>query len=321
MINEKVLFVGWTADFDNVFIKNLKEMDHQLTFTFPSWFVRFSNILKKIGFEKTSIYLKTLYFDFWISRKEVNLNEYIILFRDCLLHIDLFKHFKQNHKGLVFRNIITPSYKKHFLPLDCKKFSFEKHDCVKYGLIYIEQFFIQDSIEKFHNRIEYDFYFLGLNKGRICKLQNLEFLLFKFDFITKFLIKDIPVTFTEKLIALLKIQERFNKIPYKQNIDYISRSKCLIEFIQSGQEGLTLRVLESLFYRKKLITDNLKIRELKFYHPNNILIVDDLNHISSASLNHFLKQPYISCDEYILEHSPSFAIRKIVKNITVEKVE
>ena len=52
---------------------------------------------------------------------------------------------------------------------------------------------------------------------------------------------------------------------------------------------MTLRALESLFWEKKLITNNELIKNEKFYNKNNIFIIgiDDENEIEM-----FLKKPY-----------------------------
>ena len=67
--------------------------------------------------------------------------------------------------------------------------------------------------------------------------------------------------------------------------------------MKNGQEGLTLRVLEALFYSKKLITNNKNIKKYDFYNPNNIFIwgVDD-----EKNLLNFINSDYITIEENIL---------------------
>ena len=62
-----------------------------------------------------------------------------------------------------------------------------------------------------------------------------------------------------------------------------------MEVTQEGQVGSTLRALEALFFRKKLITTNLNIVKEDFYNRNNIFIYgkDDME-----KLYDFIKTPY-----------------------------
>ena len=57
--------------------------------------------------------------------------------------------------------------------------------------------------------------------------------------------------------------------------------------------------MESLFYEKKLITDNIKVKDLSFYHPNNIFIlgVDEL-----SNLDTFIKKPYHKVSSNIINY-------------------
>ena len=69
----------------------------------------------------------------------------------------------------------------------------------------------------------------------------------------------------------------------------IRRAKAILEVNQKGQVGCTLRALEALFFRKKLITTNLNIQKEDFYNPENIFIYgkDDIR-----NLHKFVEKPY-----------------------------
>lgn len=51
-------------------------------------------------------------------------------------------------------------------------------------------------------------------------------------------------------------------ISYQENLDNIRKSKCIVDVVQKGQIGLTLRPLESLFFKKKLLTNNKCIKKI-----------------------------------------------------------
>lgn len=66
-----------------------------------------------------------------------------------------------------------------------------------------------------------------------------------------------------------------------------------------GTNGITLRVLESLFFEKKLITNNINIINCEFYNKNNIFIINKDN---LDDLNDFLKSEYKKIDKKIINY-------------------
>ena len=53
-----------------------------------------------------------------------------------------------------------------------------------------------------------------------------------------------------------------------------SNSRCVLDSAQEGQMGLTIRVLEALGAKKKLITTNEDIVNYDFYNEENIYVYD-----------------------------------------------
>jgi hypothetical protein len=80
--------------------------------------------------------------------------------------------------------------------------------------------------------------------------------------------------------------------------DKINRSKIIIEIQRKEQIGLSFRVFEALGQRKKLITTNTDIVNYDFYHPQNILVIDE------AAINipeDFVNSPYIPISDKVLD--------------------
>lgn len=88
-----------------------------------------------------------------------------------------------------------------------------------------------------------------------------------------------------------------NGMEYSELLQIINESKCIVEFVKEGQEGLTLRSMESIFYQKKLITNNPKIEEEPFFCENNIMI---WNNQDPNQIREFLKSDYKKIDEKIV---------------------
>lgn len=66
-------------------------------------------------------------------------------------------------------------------------------------------------------------------------------------------------------------------LSYDRTIDITKRSRCVLDFPYIGQEGLTIRTIESLGAKCKLITTNKNIVNYDFYDSNNIYIIDTDN--------------------------------------------
>jgi hypothetical protein len=63
----------------------------------------------------------------------------------------------------------------------------------------------------------------------------------------------------------------------KELYDCMAKSKTIVDIAYPGQESLSMRVLEALGAKIKLITDFKGIAEYDFYNPTNIYIIDAEN--------------------------------------------
>jgi hypothetical protein len=71
-------------------------------------------------------------------------------------------------------------------------------------------------------------------------------------------------------------------MPYIENLKHIKKSKCLLEIMQGGGHGYTLRACEAIMYDKKMITDNPEISCAPFYRPELISVFDRAEHIDPS---------------------------------------
>ena len=62
------------------------------------------------------------------------------------------------------------------------------------------------------------------------------------------------------------------KLSFNQIVDVFVKSDCILDAPQAGQTGLTMRTLEALGAKKKLITSNTSIKDYDFYNPTNIYV-------------------------------------------------
>ncbi len=63
-----------------------------------------------------------------------------------------------------------------------------------------------------------------------------------------------------------------DKMEYKEYLQRLDKSKCLLDVLQGESRGFTLRV-EALVYGKKLITTNSEILNAPFYDARQFLYI------------------------------------------------
>jgi hypothetical protein len=80
--------------------------------------------------------------------------------------------------------------------------------------------------------------------------------------------------------------------------EIIARSSVVLDFQHLGQTGLTMRTIEMIGARRKLITTNPRVVDYEFYRSENIRVVDRDEPVIEKG---FLETPYASLPEAILD--------------------
>ena len=144
-------------------------------------------------------------------------------------------------------------------------------------------------------------FFLGADKGRASYLAALKKKLEKSG-----LICDIRIvarsgrSFRNPSLAGIATK---NSLSYEEYCKEIQHSGVLLDVNQKGQRALTMRVMEAIYYSKKLITTNQDIVHYPFYNENNIyLLPEKLSCISTKEIQNFLERPFLPYSEEILSY-------------------
>lgn len=212
----------------------------------------------------------------WYNKSILKEHPKYIVVWDPLITADflvwLMKSFPSaqiNHK---YTNMIGRA--KHLtpdkIPNGIRIWTYDGYDSKKYGInlyhcyIYFKTFIKPKQIPK------YDVFFIGKDKGRGEYLLDLEKHMQSLGLVTKFII-----TADGKLS---KKKDYYQKeIPYYQVVDYVTKSRAILNIVMENQKGVTLRDAESIFLNTKLITTNKHIVDVDFYNPNNVFILDEKN--------------------------------------------
>lgn len=175
----------------------------------------------------------------------------------------------------------------------CETWSFDEADCKHYMLNKNTTFYVNSFLNIRDENIIFDIFFVGEDKGRLSDLLNIEIQFKEIGLKTYFHIVN------SKYGSKMKKDEVFKlPISYNEVLKYIKSSRAILELVQKKQSGFTLRTMEALFFKKKLITNNVNIKESDFYNKANIFILgyDNMNLLSE-----FILTPYVNVPDNIVE--------------------
>ena len=170
----------------------------------------------------------------------------------------------------------------------CEVWSFDHIDCDRFNYKKNVQFYFHQVGDR-KKATMYDAFFVGVDKGRYAQVNEIINCL-----------KQCNLKTFQGIVAdknSVNHREYIDALPYEKILYLIQNSKCIIDVPQENQEGMTLRVLESLFWSKKLITTYEGIEEFAFYNSNNILI---WGRATLSEIKTFFEKPYEPVDWNII---------------------
>lgn len=219
-------------------------------------------------------------------KNEINKYDKFIIF-ESLYNEKVAKKIKRTKKEnkviVYFWNYIDDNNKYILNDKNIDEFwTFDKNDAKKYNMKYNPQFYTKNvKIQDEQNK--YDVLFLGRPKTRKKDIVDLEKKLKEEGIQTNFKI----------------IENEKDYVSYDEYLKRIAESKCILDYNQEGQVGLSLRPMEALFLERKLITNNTDIKNYDFYNHDNIFILgeDNINEIKE-----FINKPYRKIDQDIIDY-------------------
>lgn len=226
----------------------------------------------------------------FIAEREYKFNPNFVLFISPeTVTVDAVKNLRKSFKNAKFvlymwDSIENKNAKKIYKEFD-KCLSFDPGDCKKYGFIFRPLFFSREY-ENMYGEIRgyrYDFGFVGTAHSdraeilyklkRYCDLNDMKYYFYLY----------IP----GKIMFLYRyIQNRYVRKLYKQGIVHINtldhttvehimvNTRYVIDVNHPDQRGLTMRTIEMLGLKRKLLTTNASIKDYDFYREGNQIIIN-----------------------------------------------
>lgn len=197
-------------------------------------------------------------------------------------------------------NKIDKLHKNHTIYSEKENiYSTDPGDCETYHLNYTHIFYPKEYALPYAEEYRKHLLFLGADKNRGRQMAELKQWLQKSG-----LQCDIWVLSSSKNkkyleeISEVLIQE---PLTYGQYLNEVKQCGILLDIVQSGQKALTMRVMESVFLSRKLITNNTEIVNYDFYHPNNIFVLPQTwNEDMVERIREFVDKPFVPYSKEII---------------------
>jgi len=168
--------------------------------------------------------------------------------------------------------------------------SFDNNDCKKYGGFIFRPLFYLDYFKEIGKEnltdFTFDLSFIGtVHSDRYFIIKNILKSLSESKYST-YIVMYLPSKMlfwyrklTEKQFRKVPYSDiEFNPVPFAKVTECFRESKAIIDIQHPGQTGLTMRCIEALGAKKKLITTNRSIIDYDFYDKDNICVIERDEH-------------------------------------------
>lgn len=190
--------------------------------------------------------------------------------------------------------------------------TFSRSDAEQYKLNYNHQFF--SGIKEYClKKIEYDVFFVGgVNKFYKKRVEILKKLskIFDENNITYF----FGIVYDEKYKGE-KVFEMDHWLDEQEYLNMVEKSRVMLDLIEPDYSWMTLRPLEALWYKKKLITNFKDIQKEDFYIKENVYILEDND---ERNIVNFLNSEWKEAPAQIYE---AYSFKKWLENFGKIRIE
>ncbi len=182
-------------------------------------------------------------------------------------------------------------------------FTFDKNDAEKYNVNFRPLFFSAGFDAAVEVKAQYDISFIGTaHTDRFFIVDKIDRQLgstkrkYWYLYLQADWVYWIYRCFNSAYRNAKKANFKFESIPKAEVQRVFNVSNTILDIEHPQQTGLTMRTLETLGARKKLVTTNESVKQYDFYSEDNIFVIDRQNPVISRA---FLEQPYKAVDSHI----------------------
>lgn len=217
--------------------------------------------------------------------------DYIFIVKCDMITGEILQSMKATFQGATFCLYLWDSVdnilgiEKKFQYFD-RVLSFDRSDSEKFSeivfrpLFYLDEYRKKDEVQNstvnkfdlsFLGTIHSDRYSILKKIEKICRENDIKLFTFKY-LQSKFVYYLYKVT--KKEFRRTKLSDfSFEKMNAKDISNIVNKSKVILDIEHPKQTGLTMRTIEMIGMKKKIITTNRDITNYDFYDPQNILVI------------------------------------------------
>ncbi len=273
-----------TCQYNNAFIRNLCRIHcsprFQLPFKqlwYPTYFIDKFKSSKPICFIVDPTYLGRNHYAkylYWLKRKYKD-SKFVLYYEDLKYKYD--KSFELR-EWVDFFDLLV---------------SYDKNEASKFNMLYHPTVSSYVEVEDDPNIPECDVYMLIQAKDRFAVIKSLLYQFTKIGLRCDFYVSRVA---KEDRVELNGLHYLDNPMSYEENLKHVKKAKAILELMQKGAVGYTLRLWEAILYDKKLLTNNTSILESEFYKSDYIKIIStdntdnisvDINYLNTTTQNPF----------------------------------
>ena len=139
-------------------------------------------------------------------------------------------------------------------------FTYDEGDAERYGMRYYPSFYSK-AYDFNECQCDWDVFFIGNAKNRLDEIYLAYEALTGNGAVCKFVVNNVSDADKRDYPMI----EYNHVLTYREVLNYTARSNCILEIVQLGSCGQTLRVNEAVVYNKRLLSNNPAISDLPQY--------------------------------------------------------
>ena len=197
---------------------------------------------------------------------------------------------------------------RQIIPLFDDCYTFDKDDTSEFGIKFLPLFYSDNmrAVANANVKKEFDLFFVGtvhsdrynFIKKIVNQYEAKGLKAFTWFYFPSRVLYYKMIFENKEVRKAPKNEFKFKTIPAAQLAELLASSSVVLDIQHPKQTGLTMRTIETLGAKKKLITTNTQIKNYDFYNPSNILVVDRKNPVIP---DEFMSTPYVDIPQEIYE--------------------
>ncbi len=164
--------------------------------------------------------------------------------------------------------------------------TYDKDDAEKYNMHCHPTVYAEAKISKPNNTPKSDVFFVGAAKNRMKKILETYDALESAGLECCFYVVNGKPPYNQERRGMHYLDDVW--MHYDECVQHVQNSKCVLEIMQMGAKGETLRTWEAITYGKMLLTDNPSIKESKYYSEDYVSIIGEDGSVDTQRIKDFV---------------------------------